>query len=75
MPILSLVGFVLVAMGPPAGFTHIPDIENNGCGVEMGESLRRGIRGVEALGEFGLIEGDPSVDVCSSFSEEEVLRV
>ena len=53
----------------------VPDIENNGCGVEMRESFRRGIRGVEVLEEFGLVEGDPLVDVCSSSSEEEVLRV
>ena len=50
----------------------MPDMENDGWGVVMGERFfSRGMRGAEESGEFGLVEGGPSVDVCSSSSEEE----
>ena len=69
---MSSVGFVLAAAEPPAGFADIPDMETDGWGVVMGERFfSRGIRGAEESGEFGLVEGGPSVKVCSSSSEEE----
>ena len=73
MPIFSSVGFVLAAVAePPAGFADIPDMVNDGWGVVMGERFfSRGMRGAEESGEFGLVEGGPSVEVCSSSSEEE----
>ena len=50
----------------------MPDMENDGWEVMMGEKIfSRGMRGAEKSGEFGLVEGGPSVEVCSSSSEEE----
>ena len=47
-----------------------------GCGVVMGERFfSRGMRGAEESGEFGLVEGGSSVEICSSSSEEEDLGV
>ena len=63
----------MVVVEPPAGFADILlDMVNEGCGVVIGERFfSRGIRGAEESGEFGLVEGGPSVEVCSSSSEEE----
>ena len=71
------MGFVLAAVAePPAGFANIPDMMNDGWGVVMGERFfSRGMRGAEESGEFGLVDDGPSVEVCSSSSEEEVSEV
>ena len=48
------------------------DMMNEGCGVVIGERFfSKGMRGAEESGEFGLVEGGSSVEVCSSSSEEE----